>query len=122
MEQKNLGFLILWDSPVEIDDSVIEQFQSTADAVKWSFELRKDPGGRSIQWIANHLKMRSQRLSRILNHGDFKLDPAQVPMWDFLVGNTAVNQYVKLTRKRMKKQIAQERTKTLKALKERIAA
>lgn len=122
MEQKNLGFLILWDSPVEIDDSVIEQFQSTSDAIKWSFDHRKDPGGRSIQWIANHLKVRRQRLSRILNHGDFKLDPAQVPMWDFLVGNTAVSQYVKLTRKRMKKQIAQERTKTLKALKERIAA
>lgn len=122
MEQKNLSFLILWDSPKEISERIVEKFESTADAIRWSFDNRPDPGGRSIQWIAHHLKVRRQRLSRILNHGDFKLDPAQVPMWDFLVGNTAVSQYVKLTKKRMKKRIAQERTKTLKTLKERIAA
>ena len=56
--------------PVAIERSIVEGFKSTGEAVKWAFEHRTDAGGKSVEWMAKHLGIKRQRLSRILNHGD----------------------------------------------------
>lgn len=88
--------LAFGDKPSQVDCEIVEAFNNTSDAIKWSFLNRPQPEFRSLQWIANQLGMRRATLSRLINHGDFKLDASLIPAWDFLVGNTAVSQYIKL--------------------------
>lgn len=118
-EQKNFPFFMLWDSPKQVTQEVLNSFEGTAAAMRWAFDHRPDPNGRSIEWLAHHLGIRRQRLSRMLNQGDFKLDPSLVPMWDFLTGWTAVSQLIE----RRRDEIKQMRVDGIhKAIQEKVAA
>lgn len=101
----NKDFLFIFDSDPElVSQEIIGQFRNTSDAISWSFKNRKKPEYRSVQWLSDRLCIRRQRLSRMLNHGDYKMDASLIPMWDFLVGNTAVSQYIQLCFDRFKQE------------------
>lgn len=106
-DQGELPLMCALSSPSAVPADVVAGFATTAQAVKWAFENRTNPGGKPVSWIAKNLGVQRQRLSRILNHGDFKLDAGKVPLWDYLVGNTAVSQYVALQRDRIVKRRAE---------------
>lgn len=104
--QIELPLVAVISSQITVDRAVVEGFRSTSEAIKWSFDHRTNPGGKSIEWLAKHIGVRRQRLSRILNHVDFKLDTAKVALWDCLVGNKAVSQFVEIERERLVAAIA----------------
>lgn len=117
--QLEIPLFVALRPPSAVGDDVLATFRTTACAIRWAFTNRDNPGGKPVAWLASHLGMRRQRLSRILNHGDFKLDPALVSRWDCLVGNTAVSQYVEL----QKRHLLEERKRVINhALDARLAA
>lgn len=123
MEQVNLGFFTLWECPKEVSQEVIRSFEgSTHKAIKWSFDHRTDPNGKPIAWLAKQLGMRRSTLSRMINHGDFKLDPAKVHLWDFLVGTKAVSQLVESEKTKLIDAISQTQLESIKLIMERNAA
>lgn len=99
--QYEIPLMAVVNGPAKAPDSVVNCFDSTSEAIKWSYANRSNPGGKSIAWLAHHMGMKRQRLSRVLNFGDFKMDPARVHLWDCLVGNCAVSQYVELEKQRI---------------------
>ena len=101
MEQKELGYLYLINGLRAVEQSIIESFRSTEDALLWSYENRVDAGGKPKTWVAKHMKKRRQTITKILQ-GINKLDPTEVYLWDSLMGTTAVQQYVDLCNQRMK--------------------
>lgn len=110
---------IFYEDPCAVDPEIIASFESTSDAIRWSYNHRKQPEFRSMQWLSEQLGIRRQRLSRMLNQGDFKLDPSLVPMWDFLTGWTAVSQLIE----RRRDEIKQMRVDGIhKAIQEKVAA
>jgi len=113
MEQVGLPFFMVWDTPEDVPAAVVEQFGSTTDAFRWSFKNRTDPNGKSIEWLAKHLGMRRSTLSRLINHGDFNMNPAKVHLWDRLVGNNAVSKFVEFSKEKLEKQIIQGRMKVI---------
>lgn len=117
--QLEIPLFVALKPPAAVPEEVLATFTTTADAIRWAYEHRDNPGGKPVAWLAAHLGMRRQRLSRILNHGDFKLDPALVSRWDCLVGNSAVSQYVEL----QKRHLLEERKRVINhALDARLAA
>ena len=99
--QYEIPLMAVLNGPTKAPAEVVEKFASTSDAIKWSFEHRTHGDSKSVAWLAHHMGMQRQRLSRVLNHGDFKMDAARVHLWDCLVGNQAVSQYVELEKARI---------------------
>lgn len=117
--QWDLPLICALDSTKGVSQEVIEGFGSTWEALKWAYENRTNPGGKPVSWLAKNMGMQRQRLSRMLNIGDFKMDPGLCHLWDCLVGNTALTQYVELQGERVKQARAQVIEQ---AIRERLAA
>jgi hypothetical protein len=113
--QREIPLAVALSGPAKVAESDVAAFTSTSDAIRWSFKNRTNEGGKPIAWLAHHMGMQRQRLSRILNHGDFKLDPASVHLWDCLVGNQAVSQYIELEKQRLNEQVARVVNEAIKA-------
>jgi len=119
MEQREFSFFMLWDSPKTVDIEIVKGFSSDHEAMKYGFEHRPDPGGRTIAWLAHHLGVARQRLSRMLGHGDFKLPASKVHLFDFFVGNTAYSQYIELQKESFKRRRVEA---IQRAIEEKVAA
>lgn len=115
MHQYEIPLMAVLNGPTKAPDAVVAGFASTSDAIKWSFENRSHADSKSVAWLAHHMGMQRQRLSRVLNHGDFKLDAARVHLWDCLVGNCAVSQYVELEKQRINQAAAEVVNAAIKA-------
>lgn len=115
MQQYEIPLMAVLNGPVKASDEVVSSFKSTSDAIKWSFENRTHKDSKSVAWLAHHMGMQRQRLSRILNHGDFKMDPAQVHLWDCLTGTQAVSQYVEMEKQRINAAAAEVVNNAIKA-------
>lgn len=113
MEQVGLPFFMVWDTPQDVPDSVIDEFENITEAFRWAFKYRTDPQGKSIEWLAKHLGMRRSTLSRLIHYGDFNMNPTKVYLWDRLVGNNAVSKLVERSKARLEKQIIEERMKII---------
>lgn len=114
--------LAFGDKPSQVDCEIVEAFNNTSDAIKWSFLNRPQPEFRSLHWIANQLGMRRATLSRLINHGDFKLDASLIPAWDFLVGNKAVSQFIESEKTKLIDAITQTQLESIKLVMKRSAA
>ena len=115
MHQYEIPLMAVLNGPTRAPESVVEGFESTSCAIKWSYENRSHKDSKSIAWLAHHMGMQRQRLSRVLNHGDFKIDAARVHLWDCLVGNQAVSQYIDLEKQRINSAAAEVVNNAIKA-------
>lgn len=115
MHQYEIPLMAVLNGPTKAPESVVASFSSTSDAIKWSYENRTHSAAKSVAWLAHHMGMQRQRLSRILNHGDFKMDPAQVHLWDCLTGTLAVSQYVEMEKQRINAAAAEVVNSAIKA-------
>ena len=113
--QYEIPLMAVLNGPTKAPEAVVLSFASTSDAIKWSYENRTHADSKSIAWLAHHMGMQRQRLSRVLNHGDFKMDAARVHLWDCLVGNCAVSQYVELEKQRINAAAAEVVNNAIKA-------
>lgn len=113
--QYEIPLMAVLNGPTKAPVEAVEAFTCTADAVRWSYENRTHADSKSVAWLAHHMGMQRQRLSRVLNHGDFKLDAARVHLWDCLVGNCAVSQYVELEKQRINQAAAEVVNNAIKA-------
>ncbi len=114
--QYEIPLMAVVNGPTKAPESVVQGFSSTSDAIKWSYANRSNPGGKTIAWLAHHMGMKRQRLCSVMNFGDFKMDPARVHLWDCLVGNCAVSQYVELEKQRINAAAAEVIQQALQAM------
>lgn len=84
---------VLDGRPQRVDDTIVSTWQSAHDAACWSFDKRTRPTAKSKRWMAEHLQMRVQHVTRLLAVRDIKLDEVQAHMWDWLTGWSALAQW-----------------------------
>ena len=113
--QYEIPLMAVINGPTKAPESVVAGFTSTTEAIRWGYQSRTNAGGKTVAWLAHHMGMQRQRLSRVLNHGDFKMDAARIHLWDCLVGNTAATQYIELERARINSAAAEVVNNAIKA-------
>lgn len=113
--QYEIPLFAVLEGPAKACNTIVSTFTSTSQAIRWSYDNRTNAAAKPISWLAYHMGMQRQRLSRILNHGDFKLDPSVVHLWDCLVGNQAVSQYVELEKQRINEAVGRMVAAAIKA-------
>lgn len=106
---------VLDGRPSRVDPVIVATWKSAHDAGRWSFENRSKPGAKTKRWMAEHLQMRAQHVTRFLDLRDLKLDPVQAHMWDWLTGWSALEQWAEAEKQRIAEDASKQITEAFKA-------
>ena len=101
--------------PKPVPATIVDAWDSVHDAALWSYEQRTDSGAKTRAWFAEHMQMRPQHLTRLLDKQDLKLDAVQSHVRDCLTGWSAIAQFVDAQKHRIAQDAAEQITAAMKA-------
>lgn len=113
--QYHLPLICLLDGPKPVPATIVDAWDSVHDAALWSYEQRTDSGAKTRAWFAEHMQMRPQHLTRLLDKQDLKLDAVQSHVRDCLTGWSAIAQFVDAQKHRIAQDAAEQITAAMKA-------
>lgn len=113
--QYQLPLMCVLNGPKRVPEDVLNTWQSLHDAIAWSFKERGSDAVKTTQWLAEHLQMRRQHVSRMIKRQDLKLDSIQGHVWDCLTGWTAYEQYTQLEKRRISERAAADMATAIQA-------
>lgn len=113
--QYELPLLCVLNGAKPVPSEVVESWQSLHDAINWSFAKRGDEVVKTVDWMARHLGMKRQHVSRMLNKRDLKLDSIQGHIWDCLTSWKAYEQFTELEKRRIAERATEQLTKAIQA-------
>ena len=113
--QYQLPLMCVLNGPNPVPAEVVNEWKTTHDAALWAFENRDSKTAKTKKWVAEHMQMRVQHVTRLLDKRDLKLDPVQAHMWDYLCGWTAIDQFRKAEIERINQNAAEQINAALKA-------
>jgi len=104
--QYQLPLMCLLNAPKRVPDEIVNSWTSMHDAITWAFEERDNKAVKTKKWFAEHMCMRAQHVTRMLDRRDLKLDPVQAHMCDCLTGWSACDQFKQAEVKRIAERAA----------------
>lgn len=91
--QYQLPLMCVLNAPKRVPDETVKTWESMHDAITWAFDQRDNKTVKTKKWFAEHMGMRVQHVTRMLDRRDLKLDSVQAHVCDCLTGWTACDQY-----------------------------
>lgn len=113
--QYQLPLMCVLNGPKPVPAETVATWKTPHDAATWAFNNRDNQTVKTKKWMAEHLQMRAQHVTRLLEKRDLKLDSIQSHMWDCLCGWTAMDQFKQAEVERINRDAAEQIQHAIKA-------